>query len=100
MAARCSPAVLLAVLCAACWLPSSSPPLSPASLRGLQGAQPAVAAAYGLERHRGKVALVTGAGSGVGWELATSLAVAGLRVVAVSRRKAQVPRGLLRVMRH
>jgi NAD(P)-dependent dehydrogenase (short-subunit alcohol dehydrogenase family) len=36
------------------------------------------------------VALVTGAGSGVGWELAASLALAGLRVVAVSRRKAQL----------
>lgn len=51
----------------------------------------AAAASYSLERHRGRVALVTGAGSGVGWELATSLALAGLRVVAVSRRKAQVP---------
>lgn len=57
----------------------------------------AAAGGYGLEQHRGRVALVTGAGSGVGWELATSLALAGLRVVAVSRRKAQVlPRMHLR----
>ncbi|KAI7841158.1 hypothetical protein COHA_005124 [Chlorella ohadii] len=55
-----------------------------------QVGQPAVAAAYGLERHRGRVALVTGAGSGVGWELANTLAAAGLRVVAVSRSKPQL----------
>jgi NAD(P)-dependent dehydrogenase (short-subunit alcohol dehydrogenase family) len=42
---------------------------------------------------------VTGAGSGVGWELASSLAIAGLRVVAVSRRKAQVPRLMMRCLR-
>lgn len=41
----------------------------------------------GLERWRGSVALVTGAGGGVGAALAASLAAAGLRVVAVSRRK-------------
>lgn len=58
-----------------------------------------MAAAYGLERHRGKVAVVTGAGSGVGWELANTLAAAGLRVVAVSRSKPQVQRGLMRMLR-
>ena len=42
---------------------------------------------------------MTGAGSGVGWELATSLALAGLRVVAVSRRKSQVPRAVARMLR-
>lgn len=44
----------------------------------------------GLERWQGKVALVTGAGSGVGWALATRLVAAGLRVVAVSRQKARL----------
>ncbi|KAL4440067.1 hypothetical protein ABPG75_003068 [Micractinium tetrahymenae] len=76
------------------WLPGTQQPGSPpAEQQQLPaGAAAAAAASYGLERHRGRVALVTGAGSGVGWELATTLALAGLRVVAVSRRKAQLER--------
>jgi guanylate kinase len=73
------------------WLPSLPPQQGAAPpAEQQQVAQPAVAAAYGLERHRGKVAVVTAAGSGVGWELANSLAAAGLRVVAVSRSKPQL----------
>lgn len=56
----------------------------------LSGAAASAVPSYGFEQQHGKVALVTGAGSGVGWELATSLALAGMRVVAVSRRKAQL----------
>lgn len=76
------------------WLPGegqsqlNSPQTDEAAL--LPGAVAASAAGYGWERQHGRVAVVTGAGSGVGWELATSLALAGMRVVAVSRRKAQL----------
>lgn len=73
---------------------ASNPPLQAAPLPAPAAAAAAAGAWSGLERHRGKVALVTGAGSGVGWELATTLALAGLRVVAVSRRKSQVPRAV------
>lgn len=44
----------------------------------------------GLNRWRGRVALVTGASSGVGWALALGLAYAGIKVVAVSRRKSKL----------
>ena len=51
------------------------------------GGPASVSEALGLGRWRGKVAVVTGAGSGIGWAVSESLAAAGLRVVAVSRRK-------------
>jgi NADP-dependent 3-hydroxy acid dehydrogenase YdfG len=38
-------------------------------------------------RWRGKVALVTGASAGIGWRVCEALALAGLRVVAVARRR-------------
>jgi guanylate kinase len=68
------------------WLATGSPPsggrgaLSPAALAAGGGIP-------GLERWRGRVILVTGAGGGVGRELSLALAAAGARVVAVSRRK-------------
>ncbi|GAB4823756.1 hypothetical protein N2152v2_010802 [Parachlorella kessleri] len=46
-----------------------------------------VAAPAPLQRWSGKVVLVTGAASGVGWAISIELARAGARVVAISRRK-------------
>ncbi len=40
-----------------------------------------------LRRWQGKVALVTGASAGIGWAICELLATAGLRVVAVARRR-------------
>lgn len=40
----------------------------------------------GMERWKGRVAMVTGASSGIGWAVATRLAEAGMRVAAVARR--------------
>lgn len=59
------------------------------------GAGPAGAAAAaagqrmvsGLQAWRGKVAVVTGASSGIGWGVCEALGRAGLRVVAVARRR-------------
>jgi NAD(P)-dependent dehydrogenase (short-subunit alcohol dehydrogenase family) len=44
----------------------------------------------GLARWRGRVALVTGASDAVGWGIALALASSGVKVVAISRRKAQL----------
>ncbi|GIL48537.1 hypothetical protein Vafri_5038, partial [Volvox africanus] len=41
----------------------------------------------GFEKWQGRVALVTGASSGIGWATCEALASAGVRVVAVARRK-------------
>ncbi|PNH10311.1 Dehydrogenase/reductase SDR family member 11 [Tetrabaena socialis] len=41
----------------------------------------------GFEKWQGRVALVTGASSGIGWATCEALALAGMRVVAVARRK-------------
>jgi NADP-dependent 3-hydroxy acid dehydrogenase YdfG len=46
----------------------------------------------GLERWRGKVALVTGASSGIGEAIAQALAQAGLKVAAVARRRERLDR--------
>ncbi len=43
--------------------------------------------AAGAASWRGRVALVTGASAGIGWAVCTALAGAGLRVVAVARRR-------------
>ncbi len=40
-----------------------------------------------LCRWRGKVAIVTGASAGIGWATCEALAAAGMRVVAVARRR-------------
>eukprot|EP01025_Chloroclados_australasicus_P018592 TRINITY_DN1983_c0_g2_i1.p1 TRINITY_DN1983_c0_g2~~TRINITY_DN1983_c0_g2_i1.p1 ORF type:complete len:521 (-),score=52.22 TRINITY_DN1983_c0_g2_i1:331-1893(-) len=41
----------------------------------------------GMEKWRNKVALVTGASSGIGWAVCAALAQAGMKVVAIARRK-------------
>ena len=43
-----------------------------------------------MERWRDRVALVTGASSGIGWAIATSLAEAGMKVAACGRRAARL----------
>ncbi|KAK9830639.1 hypothetical protein WJX81_008303 [Elliptochloris bilobata] len=76
--------------------PKQNPATSAASSGSRPPAPPAPAAATTrseatpapvLERWRGKVALVTGASAGIGWATCTALARAGLRVVAVARRR-------------
>ncbi|PNW78908.1 hypothetical protein CHLRE_09g394102v5 [Chlamydomonas reinhardtii] len=52
-----------------------------AEQQGMEGVPP------GFEKWQGKVALVTGASSGIGWATCEALALAGMRVVAVARRK-------------
>jgi hypothetical protein len=56
-------------------------------LSGPSGAAAAADVAAGLDAWRGKVALVTGASSGIGWAVCEALGRAGLRVVAVARRR-------------
>jgi hypothetical protein len=56
-------------------------------LAGPSGAAAAADVAAGLDAWRGKVALVTGASSGIGWAVCEALGRAGLRVVAVARRR-------------
>jgi guanylate kinase len=76
------------------------PPSATASLRGWLGdtgspvalESPGVGAILniGLARWRGRVALVTGASGAVGGGIALALASSGVKVVAISRRKAQL----------
>jgi hypothetical protein len=54
---------------------------------GPSGAAAAADVAAGLDAWRGKVALVTGASSGIGWAVCEALGRAGLRVVAIARRR-------------
>lgn len=56
-------------------------------LAGPSGAAAGGDVAAGLDAWRGKVALVTGASSGIGWAVCEALGRAGLRVVAVARRR-------------
>ncbi|KXZ54697.1 hypothetical protein GPECTOR_4g765 [Gonium pectorale] len=52
-----------------------------------QASQPVDSVPPGFEKWQNKVALVTGASSGIGWATCEALALAGMRVVAVARRK-------------
>eukprot|EP00878_Enallax_costatus_P014239 GHUV01014894.1.p1 GENE.GHUV01014894.1~~GHUV01014894.1.p1 ORF type:complete len:536 (+),score=178.69 GHUV01014894.1:286-1893(+) len=56
-------------------------------LAGPSGAAAGATVAAGLDAWHGKVALVTGASSGIGWAVCEALGRAGLRVVAVARRR-------------
>jgi hypothetical protein len=65
----------------------SSPTMQQPELAGPSGAAAAADVAAGLDAWRGKVALVTGASSGIGWAVCEALGQAGLRVVAIARRR-------------
>jgi len=54
---------------------------------GPSGAAAGARVAAGLDAWRGKIAVVTGASSGIGWAVCEALGKAGLRVVAVARRR-------------
>lgn len=54
---------------------------------GPSGAAATSNMAAGLEAWRGKVAVVTGASSGIGWGVCEALGRAGLRVVGVARNR-------------
>lgn len=64
-----------------------SHPHLPQQAAGPSGAAAGARVAAGLDAWRGKIAVVTGASSGIGWAVCEALGKAGLRVVAVARRR-------------
>ena len=99
---------LALALTALCPLGSSLDFISPPCVQPQRAILPVTAASsaaalHGWQRQQAaaRVApVVTGGGGGVGWELASALALAGMRVVAVSRlRKVQMMPAGLRLMR-
>ncbi|GFR45255.1 hypothetical protein Agub_g6361 [Astrephomene gubernaculifera] len=66
---------------------AAAAPPPPQQQQQPQGQLPMDGVPPGFEKWHGKVALVTGASSGIGWATCEALALAGMRVVAVARRK-------------